>query len=109
MILQSAEVNKIQTTYLIKISPPSNLSALLEVVAGRLWWVAVPRPSQPWSGLRKTEGRQFGHLMIEEGLVRVGLFTWSLRAALGDADEDQQDEGRREAGEEQESANVLRR
>ena len=85
------------------------LSALLEVVAGRLWWVAVPRPSQPWSGLRKTEGRQFGHLMIEEGLVRVGLFTWSLRVALGDADEDQQDEGRREAGEEQESANVLRR
>ena len=79
------------------------------MVAGRLWWVTEPRPSQPWSGLRKTEGRQFGHLMIEEGLVRVGLFTWSLRAALGDADEDQQDEGRREAGEEQESANVLRR
>ena len=47
--------------------------------------------------------------MIEEGLVRVGLFTLSLLAALWDADEDQQDEGRREAGEEQESANVLRR
>ena len=47
--------------------------------------------------------------MIEEGLVRVGLFTWSLRAALGEADEDQQDEGRRGEGEEQESANVLRR
>ena len=57
-ILLSARVYKLRSgaNNVIKNSPASNLSTLLRVFAGRLRWVAVLRPSQPWSRPTKNWG-----------------------------------------------------
>ena len=57
-ILLSARVYKLRSgaNNVIKNFPASNLSTLLRVFAGRLRWVAVLRPSQPWSRPTKNWG-----------------------------------------------------